>query len=53
VGESVQQSRRRAYKILETIKAPASPFWRPDIGQRLKAQLPEIQAQGYATDLLF
>ncbi len=53
VGQSVRQARGRAYRILEQIKLPASPFWRPDIGQRLKDQLPQIQAQGYATGLTF
>lgn len=53
LGESVRQSRGRAYRILEKLKVPASPFWRPDIGQRLKTQLPEIQKHGYASNLLF
>jgi phosphoribosylamine--glycine ligase len=53
VGRTVRQSRARAYRILEEIKVPASPFWRPDIGQRLKAQLPEIQRRGFATGLIF
>jgi len=52
-GESVRQARGRAYRILERLKVPASPFWRPDIGQRLKKQLPEIQKHGYASNLLF
>jgi phosphoribosylamine--glycine ligase len=52
-GETVRQARGSAYRTLEKIQAPASPFWRPDIGQRLKAQLPEIQAQGYATGMNF
>jgi phosphoribosylamine--glycine ligase len=52
-GASVRQARGRAYRILETIRAPASPFWRPDIGQRLKKQLPEIQKHGFASKLLF
>lgn len=52
-GESVRQARGRAYRILERIKVPASPFWRPDIGQRLKTQLPEIQRHGYASGMQF
>lgn len=52
-GESVQAARRKAYRILEKLKVPASPFWRPDIGQRLKTQLPEIQKHGYASNMLF
>ncbi len=53
VGPSVQQSRSKAYRILEKLQIPASPFWRPDIGQRLKRQLPEIQKHGYASNMLF
>jgi len=52
-GESVRQSRGRALKVLEKIQAPASPFWRKDIGERLKTQLPEIQRLGYASKLLY
>lgn len=53
VGDSVRQSRSKAYRVLEQVQIPASPFWRPDIGQRLKAQLPLIQQHGYASNLLF
>lgn len=52
-GDSVRQSRARAYSVMEKIRVPASPFWRPDIGERLKLQLPEIQKHGYASRLLF
>ncbi len=52
-GDSVRQARGRAYQVLDQIAVPASPFWRPDIGQRLKKQLPQIQSQGYATGLQF
>lgn len=52
-GESVQAARGAAYRTLEKIRVPASPFWRPDIGQRLKRQLPLIQAKGYAPGLEF
>jgi phosphoribosylamine--glycine ligase len=53
LGDSVQQARNKAYRILEKIKIPASPFWRPDIGSRLKKQLPEVQKHGYATGMTF
>lgn len=53
VGSSVRQARGQAYRGLEKLKAPASPFWRPDIGQRLKSQLPEIQSKGYALGMDF
>lgn len=53
VGQSVRAARGMAYRELEKIRVPASPFWRPDIGQRLKSQLPEIQAHGYAKGMTF
>jgi phosphoribosylamine--glycine ligase len=52
-GDSVRSSRGKAYRALEKLRVPASPFWRPDIGQRLKSQLPEVQALGYATGMEF
>ena len=53
LGDSVRQARKRAYTVLESLEVPNSPFWRPDIGDRLKEQLPKIQSLGFATDLLF
>jgi len=53
VGETIRQARGKAYRILDKIKAPASPFWRPDIGSRLKDQIPEVQSLGYATGMAF
>ena len=52
-GDTVREARTRAYRTLEHLKAPSSPFWRPDIGMRLKKQLPEIQAKGFATSMEF
>lgn len=53
LGETVRQSRGAAYRILDRLKAPASPFWRPDIGQRLKEQIPLVQKHGYAAGMTF
>lgn len=52
-GETVRRARSAAYRLLKTIEMPNSPFWRNDIGSRLKEQLPEIQRLGFATDLNF
>ena len=52
-GETVRSARGKAYRILKTLEVPNSPFWRPDIGGRLKEQLPLIQAKGYAKALTF
>lgn len=53
VGNTVREARTKCYRVMECLKAPSSPFWRPDIGVRLKKQLPVIQAQGYATGMQF
>ena len=53
LGNSVREARAKAYRVLEGLSVPNSPFWRPDIGQRLKKQLPMIQSLGYATGLQF
>ena len=52
-GETVTKARKGAYRTLKTLEVPNSPFWRPDIGNRLKDQLPLIQSLGYASDLDF
>jgi phosphoribosylamine--glycine ligase len=53
LGESVRQARGRAYRTLEKIRIPASAFWRTDIGERLRSQLPQIQSSGYASNMRF
>ena len=52
-ADTVSGAQRRAYKVIEGIKLPNGPFWRHDIGKRLKKELPELQAQGYATDMIY
>lgn len=52
-GASIRKARASAYRLLDKIETPSSPFWRPDIGTRLKKQLPLIQTQGYATGIEF
>lgn len=53
LGESVTAARAKAYRALESLEVPNSPFYRPDIGVRLKKQLPTIQSLGFATDLQY
>lgn len=53
VGPSVRDSREKAYKALKSLEVPNSPYWRPDIGQRLKKQLPILQSLGFAKGLVF
>lgn len=52
-GETVRQARGAAYRNVEKVEIPNSPFWRTDIGMRLKGQLPLIHSKGYATELSF
>lgn len=53
-GGTITGARRSAYSALKKVKIPNSPFYRTDIGAgRLKKQLPELQAMGYATGLSY
>lgn len=47
-GATVREAARHAYKSLKGLSMPASPFYRVDIGQKLKKQLPELQVHGFA-----
>ncbi len=47
-GATVEEAKRHAYQILARVSLPNSPMYRTDIGQKLKWQLPGIQAMGYA-----
>jgi phosphoribosylamine--glycine ligase len=53
VGGTVRQAAREAYKTLGKLSMPGSPFWRIDIGGRLKKELPRLQAQGFAAGMEF
>ena len=52
-GEKVGEAQRQAYKRIEQISMPGSPFWRDDIAQRLRKELPRLQEHGFATDAEF
>lgn len=50
VADTVAAARDKALGVLDQLKdTPASPFWRRDIGSRLKTGIPILQALGYAT----
>lgn len=53
VADTVSGASRRAYSILNRLEIPNSPFYRTDIGARLKKQLPIIQSKGYASGLTY
>lgn len=47
-GATIRASASSCYRRLKRLTVPNSPMWRTDIGGRLKKQLPELQAMGYA-----
>jgi phosphoribosylamine-glycine ligase len=51
IGDTILQAKRGAYSVLKQLTLPNSPMYRTDIGDRLKKQLPLLQAMGYATGL--
>ena len=50
-GDTVRQAARRAYRVLDHLSMPASPFWRNDIGRRLREDIPKLQEHGFASGL--
>ena len=48
---TVRDAARRAYASLRKISIPGSPFYRNDIGLRLKKELPELKSHGYASGM--
>jgi phosphoribosylamine--glycine ligase len=50
---TVSAARRQALQTLDRLRIPASPFWRIDIGRRLRSQLSELQRHGFARDLVY
>jgi len=48
-GKTVQQSKKRAYDVIDELEIPNSPMYRTDIGNRLEKQLPKLQSLGYAS----
>ena len=47
-GDTVREAARGAYRVLNKLSMPSSPFWRVDIGQRLRKELPRLQEHGFA-----
>lgn len=52
-GSSVSEASKKAYKGLKKLSIPNSPMYRTDIGNRLKKQLPLLQAMGYAMGMIY
>lgn len=53
LGDTVQAARRVVYSVVERIKWPAAIQYRTDIGRWLRAELPKMQAWGYATGVQY
>ena len=47
-GDTVKQSSKRAYRVIDQVELPNSPGYRIDIGDRLENQLPKLQKMGFA-----
>ncbi len=52
-GPNVNAAKKAAYGVLKQLSLPNSPMYRTDISNRLKKQLPELQAMGYATGMMY
>lgn len=50
-ADNVVSARNQAHRALDRMTIPVSPFWRIDIGARLKKQAPELQSYGFAMGL--
>lgn len=50
-GSRVSEAARQAYRQLKKISMPCGPFWRIDAGLRLRRELDQLQAHGFAVGL--
>lgn len=50
---SVVGARNSSHRVLNRLTIPASPFWRNDIGARLRSQIPKLQEKGYAIGMVY
>lgn len=53
IADTVHDARTKVYNTLGKISMPGSPFYRDDIGERLRDELPKLQALGYAKDMVY
>lgn len=52
-GSTIVKARSQAHRAIERLTVPAAPFWRNDIGGRLRSEIDGLQANGYALDLAY
>jgi phosphoribosylamine--glycine ligase len=48
IGETVVDARNQALRVLRRISIPTEPYYRQDIGTRLRSQLDALHAHGFA-----
>jgi phosphoribosylamine--glycine ligase len=52
LGKTVRQAKHRAYATLKELDV-SNGFWRDDIGEGLKEQIPELHKHGFATEFKY
>ncbi len=52
-GDTVVAARREAERVLNRLTIPQPPYYRNDIGARLRKDLPALQAHGFATGISY
>ena len=52
-GDTVREARTRAYRTMQKISTPAALFYRDDIGERLRRELPKLQEHGFAIGMTY
>jgi phosphoribosylamine--glycine ligase len=52
-GKTVREARHVVYDRLKQLNVPNNAMYRTDIGDRLRKQLPQLQAHGYATGMSY
>jgi phosphoribosylamine--glycine ligase len=52
VGKSVKQACERAYRVVKDLSVP-NMIYRDDIGEKLEAELPKLQAHGFAEEFTY
>ena len=52
-GATVREAQRKAYAATKEVETPSNLMYRTDIGDRLKKELPVLQAHGFAKGMVF
>ena len=53
VADNIVAARNKAHRVLDRLTIPASPFWRNDIGLRLRRGIDELNRHGFARGLSY